>query len=88
MSAGSNHGGSRELQINNFPGEAMGAGSAQGSGDELYGDLGGELDDRSGGACSRWPREETLTLLRIRSEMDALFRDSGLKAPLWEEVSR
>jgi hypothetical protein len=51
------------------------------------------LDDRNGGGGgggggSRWPREETLALLRIRSEMDALFRDSGLKAPLWEEVSR
>ena len=88
MSTPSNHAGSRDLQISNFPGEAIGAASAHGSGDELYGDLGGELDDRSGGACSRWPREETLTLLRIRSEMDALFRDSGLKAPLWEEVSR
>lgn len=37
---------------------------------------------------NRWPRQETLALLRIRSEMDVAFRDSGLKAPLWEEVSR
>ncbi|KAF5727690.1 trihelix transcription factor GT-2-like [Tripterygium wilfordii] len=37
---------------------------------------------------NRWPRQETLALLKIRSEMDVAFRDSGLKAPLWEEVSR
>ncbi|MBA0592263.1 trihelix transcription factor DF1 [Gossypium raimondii] len=37
---------------------------------------------------NRWPRQETLALLKIRSEMDVAFRDSGVKAPLWEEVSR
>uniref|UniRef100_A0A0D6RAB1 Myb-like domain-containing protein n=1 Tax=Araucaria cunninghamii TaxID=56994 RepID=A0A0D6RAB1_ARACU len=37
---------------------------------------------------SRWPRQETLALLKIRSEMDAAFRDATLKAPLWEQVSR
>lgn len=37
---------------------------------------------------NRWPRQETLALLKIRSDMDVAFRDSGLKAPLWEEVSR
>ncbi|KAJ0255991.1 Trihelix transcription factor GT-2 [Hirschfeldia incana] len=41
-----------------------------------------------GGGGSRWPRPETLALLRIRSEMDKSFRDSTLKAPLWEEISR
>ncbi|KAK9271782.1 hypothetical protein L1049_002146 [Liquidambar formosana] len=45
-----------------------------------------EGDRNSGG--NRWPREETLALLKIRSEMDVAFRDSGLKAPLWEDVSR
>ncbi|XP_057968965.1 trihelix transcription factor DF1-like [Malania oleifera] len=39
-------------------------------------------------AGNRWPREETLALLKIRSDMDVAFRDSSLKAPLWEEVSR
>ena len=38
--------------------------------------------------ANRWPRQETLALLKIRSDMDAVFRDSGLKGPLWEEVSR
>lgn len=37
---------------------------------------------------NRWPRQETLALIRIRSEMDVAFRDSGVKAPLWEQVSR
>lgn len=46
----------------------------------------GDGERNSGG--SRWPREETLALLKIRSEMDAAFRDSALKAPLWDDVSR
>ena len=37
---------------------------------------------------NRWPRQETLALLKIRSDMDSVFRDSSLKGPLWEEVSR
>ncbi|KAL1569440.1 trihelix transcription factor DF1-like [Salvia divinorum] len=52
--------------------------------------VGGEDDgdgERSSGG-PRWPREETLALLKIRSEMDTAFRDSALKGPLWDEVSR
>ncbi|XP_062074767.1 trihelix transcription factor GTL1 isoform X2 [Humulus lupulus] len=41
-----------------------------------------------GGGGNRWPRQETLALLRIRSEMDTVFRDASLKGPLWEDVSR
>lgn len=37
---------------------------------------------------NRWPRQETLALLKIRSDMDTAFRDATLKGPLWEEVSR
>ncbi|KAF9673056.1 hypothetical protein SADUNF_Sadunf11G0109200 [Salix dunnii] len=50
----------------------------------------GEDADRTGGIASgnRWPRQETLALLQIRSEMDATFRDATLKGPLWEDVSR
>ncbi|XP_010538885.1 PREDICTED: trihelix transcription factor GTL1-like isoform X2 [Tarenaya hassleriana] len=48
--------------------------------------------DYDGGGSSssgiRWPMEETLALLRIRSDMDSIFRDATLKAPLWEDVSR
>lgn len=45
-------------------------------------------DGERGLAGNRWPRQETLSLLKIRSDMDATFRDSSLKGPLWEEVSR
>uniref|UniRef100_A0A0D6QXM9 Myb-like domain-containing protein n=1 Tax=Araucaria cunninghamii TaxID=56994 RepID=A0A0D6QXM9_ARACU len=48
-------------------------------------DDGGE---RGGSVGNRWPRQETLALLKIRSEMDATFRDASLKGPLWEDVSR
>ncbi|XP_015576647.3 trihelix transcription factor DF1-like [Ricinus communis] len=37
---------------------------------------------------NRWPRQETLALLKIRSDMDFAFREAALKAPLWDEVSR
>lgn len=46
-----------------------------------------EEADRSW-AGNRWPREETMALLKVRSSMDTAFRDASLKAPLWEEVSR
>lgn len=53
---------------------------------------GGEEDDKmmniNGSGGNRWPRQETLALLKIRSDMDGVFRDSSLKGPLWEEVSR
>lgn len=47
----------------------------------------GEESDRNL-AANRWPRQETMALLKIRSEMDAAFRDASPKAPLWEQVSR
>ncbi|XP_057532073.1 trihelix transcription factor DF1-like [Amaranthus tricolor] len=58
-------------------------------GDEDKGISGADLfeGDRSTGG-NRWPRQETLALLKIRSDMDGVFRDSSLKGPLWEEVSR
>ncbi|CAN6238807.1 unnamed protein product [Urochloa humidicola] len=61
------------LQDDDMPADACGGGAgASGSG--------------SGG--QRWPREETLALIRIRTEMDADFRNAPLKAPLWEDVAR
>ncbi|KAI3762199.1 hypothetical protein L1987_52623 [Smallanthus sonchifolius] len=39
----------------------------------------------------RWPRQETLTLLEIRSRLDHCFKEatsSNHKAPLWDEISR
>ncbi|CAJ1976949.1 unnamed protein product [Sphenostylis stenocarpa] len=49
-----------------------------------------EEGDKISNSCggNRWPRQETLALLKIRSDMDAVFRDSSLKGPLWEEVAR
>ncbi|XP_020577081.1 trihelix transcription factor PTL-like [Phalaenopsis equestris] len=37
---------------------------------------------------SRWPKQETLTLLEIRARLDPQFREAGQKAPLWDEVAR
>ncbi|RWW02431.1 hypothetical protein GW17_00034480 [Ensete ventricosum] len=47
-----------------------------------------EEAERGGAPGNRWPRQETLALLKIRSEMDAAFRDATFKGPLWEEISR
>lgn len=49
-------------------------------------DLGGGGGGIAGG--NRWPRQETLALLKIRLDMDAAFREATLKGPLWEDVSR
>ncbi|XP_019430909.1 PREDICTED: trihelix transcription factor GT-2-like isoform X2 [Lupinus angustifolius] len=49
---------------------------------------GGEEDGDRNSTANRWPREETMALLKIRSEMDTAFRDINPKAPLWEQVSR
>ncbi|CAN8234332.1 unnamed protein product [Cochlearia groenlandica] len=46
-----------------------------------------EMNDRGFGG-NRWPREETLALLKIRSDMGIAFRDANVKGPLWDEVSR
>ncbi|KAE9589099.1 putative transcription factor MYB family [Lupinus albus] len=54
--------------------------SVDGHGDESY--------EKMNGGGNRWPRQETIALLKIRSDMDAVFRDSSLKGPLWEDVSR
>jgi hypothetical protein len=82
------------LENKNFSGGAAtgnreseeGVGSVSvGSGEEER--VGGEEGDRNW-AGNRWPRQETLALLRIRSDMDDAFKESSTKAPLWEEVSR
>ncbi|BAB90489.1 hypothetical protein [Oryza sativa Japonica Group] len=60
-----------------------GKGAAQRELLEHNGLLGGEEGDRSGSrAGNRWPRQETLALLKIRSEMDVAFREAVLKGPL------
>lgn len=37
---------------------------------------------------NRWPRQETLSLLEIRSRLDSKFKENNQKAPLWNEISR
>ncbi|KAJ9545808.1 hypothetical protein OSB04_025515 [Centaurea solstitialis] len=44
--------------------------------------------ERSSGGSSGWPRQETLALIKIRSDMDFAFREATSKGPLWDEVSR
>ncbi|XP_076925223.1 trihelix transcription factor DF1-like [Bidens hawaiensis] len=70
--------------IVNSGSDTVAAGVNGGGFDE--GGLTEEVDRNSGG--NRWPKQETSALIRIRSEMDAAFRDSNLKGPLWDEVSR
>ncbi|KAJ9537128.1 hypothetical protein OSB04_029861 [Centaurea solstitialis] len=41
-----------------------------------------------GGGNGRWPRQETLTLLEVRSRLDSKFKEANQKGPLWDEVSR
>lgn len=47
------------------------------------GSFGGDI-----GGTGRWPRQETLTLLEIRSRLDPKFKEANQKGPLWDEVSR
>lgn len=67
------------------PGGGGSGGSGGGMNEEEKG-RSEESERNSGG--SRWPRQETIALLKIRSDMDVAFRDSSLKGPLWDEVSR
>lgn len=82
----------QQLQAGNISTDkASSSGVAAGGDDDVFG--GGEDCERlagagGGSAGNRWPREETLALLKIRSEMDANFRDASLKGPLWKHVSR
>ncbi|PIM99003.1 Transcription factor GT-2 [Handroanthus impetiginosus] len=77
----------------NESGGASGGSSEVGASSSIPGGGMMEESERSGGGGgggggNRWPRQETLALLKIRSDMDVAFRDSSLKGPLWEEVSR
>ncbi|KAK2420617.1 trihelix transcription factor DF1 [Trifolium repens] len=64
-----------------------GGGSISGDDERGGGSRNEEGVDRSFGG-NRWPRQETLALLKIRSDMDVAFRDASVKGPLWDEVSR
>jgi hypothetical protein len=74
-------------------GDELGGGSAAFSGGSslvvvLDHDGGAPAGDGGPSGGNRWPRQETLALLKIRSEMDAAFREAALKGPLWDQVSR
>ncbi|KAJ6744407.1 hypothetical protein OIU79_030685 [Salix purpurea] len=65
--------------------------AAAGDWEDEDGDEDMRVQAEEGVQCStgnRWPKQETLALLKIRSDMDFAFRDSVVKAPLWEKVSR
>ncbi|PWA35977.1 SANT/Myb domain-containing protein [Artemisia annua] len=69
----------------------MGIGSApSGLSCDSGGGGGNDVDKVENGGCSggRWPKEETLALLEIRSRLDYKFRETNHKGPLWDEVSR
>ncbi|KAH0919226.1 hypothetical protein HID58_026886 [Brassica napus] len=68
--------------------DSSGDGGLGGSGEEEKDMKMEKTGEACGGRGNRWPRPETLALLRIRSVMDKTFRDSTLKASLWEEISR
>ncbi|KAL1541361.1 trihelix transcription factor PTL-like [Salvia divinorum] len=48
----------------------------------------GGLAGGGDGGAGRWPRQETLTLLEIRSRLDPKFKEANQKSPLWDEISR
>ncbi|KAK8947499.1 Trihelix transcription factor GT-2 [Platanthera guangdongensis] len=77
------------LPVSVFEEFGAGAGGVRGSfpDDEALG-ASEDAERAGGGVGNRWPRQETLALLKIRSEMDTAFRDSPLKGPLWDDVSR
>ncbi|XP_020232108.1 trihelix transcription factor GT-2 [Cajanus cajan] len=83
--AGAVGSGAHEAGSGGGGGGGGGGGAGSNSGDEERGRI--EEGERSFGG-NRWPRQETLALLRIRSDMDVAFRDASVKGPLWEEVSR
>ncbi|CAN7052829.1 unnamed protein product [Brassica rapa subsp. trilocularis] len=68
--------------------DSSGDGGLGGSGEEEKDMKMEKTGEAGGGGGNRWPRPETLALLRIRSVMDKTFRVSTLKASLWEEISR
>lgn len=77
--------GPQQQHLNN---ELAGPGAVGFDEEALAAAAAGEEGLGGGAGGNRWPRQETLALLKIRSDMDAAFRDATLKGPLWEEVSR
>lgn len=66
------------------PTNLQGASSNAGGGFHMDFAGGGQID----AGAARWPRQETLSLLDIRSRLDSKFKEANQKGPLWDEVSR
>ncbi|KAG9131665.1 hypothetical protein Leryth_009423 [Lithospermum erythrorhizon] len=62
--------------------------SAAGGGEATELENNEEEELRKPFSCKRWPHEETLALLKIRSQMNHAFTEAAYKAPLWDEISR
>lgn len=84
-----------ENPTTNQKNEEVVAGTDGGGGGGGSVSVGFEEEDRAGleegyrnWAGNRWPRQETLALLKIRADMDAEFKEASVKLPLWGEVSR
>nr|GEX82789.1 trihelix transcription factor PTL-like [Tanacetum cinerariifolium] len=67
---------------------SLSAGGTGGLEMEIGGGLDMEIGGASGGGNGRWPRQETLTLLEVRSRLDSKFKEANQKGPLWDEVAR
>ncbi|KAF3535079.1 hypothetical protein F2Q69_00018352 [Brassica cretica] len=80
-------GGSSSTAGNNSNLNASSSGGAVGVSGFLDGGGIGGGGGGDGGGTGRWPRQETLTLLEIRSRLDHKFKEANQKGPLWDEVS-
>ncbi|KAI8014798.1 Trihelix transcription factor PTL [Camellia lanceoleosa] len=76
----------RSLHHHEFPSDSTTTTAAAASVEMEVGGGGGFGVD--GGGTGRWPRQETLTLLEVRSKLDSKFKEANQKGPLWDEVSR
>lgn len=38
-------------------------------------------------ASSRWPKQEVIALINLRSGLESKYQEAGPKGPLWEEIS-
>lgn len=81
-------GGNSSTAGNNSNLNASSSGGAVGFSGFLDGGGFGGSSGGNGGGTGRWPRQETLTLLEIRSRLDHKFKEANQKGPLWDEVSR
>ncbi|KAL7137425.1 hypothetical protein ABFS83_10G091600 [Erythranthe nasuta] len=81
----------RSDSISTTSATAAAAGSSSAAGGCFSTGFDSGLNNNSGGGdggAGRWPRQETLTLLEIRSRLDPKFKEANQKGPLWDEVSR